>query len=407
MNRVSTRSVTQHMQELLANKYSQLTNIQEQLSTGKRLNRPSDSPVDVANDLKLRSTSAILSQNSKNISDGLNFMNVSDTAMTSMDTIIQRMRELAIQGSSDTVSANDRISIQQETQQLFKQLVALTNSNYKGDYIFGGTQSKIQPYPIETSATDTPADYQKLHMAYFNGATLGVGQPAQIRNSFDNTAMTNIIPGSLKIANGATTYVEGKDFTMDYVNGIITPTNAALAVDISDGGTFAGPNYKMGAFSITFERVGQGKDVYGTTVANTGNVLREIEPGIVMPVNITGSELTVNPSTGIDMMSSLIKFNQNLLQNNRQGISSAITDIDSVMQTLLTAQSKNGARVNRFTATQDRNDSQTTETDSLESNLEDVDMADAISKFSLTENVYNAALKAASKTIQPSLTDYL
>jgi len=395
------------MQDLLSEKYSQLTNIQEQLSTGKRLNRPSDNPVDVANDLKLQTTSSILTQNAKNISDGLNFMNVSDTAMSSMDTIVQRMRELAIQGSSDTLSANDRISMQQETQQLFRQLISLANSNYKGDYIFGGTQSKIQPYPVESSTTDTTADYQKLHMAYFNGAALGAGQPTQIKNAFDNTAMTNIIPGSLKISNGATTYVEGKDYTMDYVNGIITPTNPALAVDISDGGTFAGPNYKMGAFSITFDRVGQGKDVYGTTVANTGNVLREIEPGIVMPVNITGQELTVNSSTGVDMISSMIKFNQSLLQNNQQGISSAITDIDSVLQTVLTAQSKNGARINRFDATQSRNDAQTTDTKSLQSNLEDVDMADAITQFSLTENVYNAALKAAAKTIQPSLTDYL
>jgi len=395
------------MEELISTKYSEMSKIQEQLSTGKQLMRPSDNPSAVANDLKLRTTTAIMTQNGKNITDGMNFMQVSDTAMQSMNTIIQRVRELAIQGSSDTMGSTERVYIQQEQDQLFRQMIGLVNTNYKGDYIFGGTQSKIEPFPIESSTAGGPADYQKLKMAYFNGATLGVGQPAQIRNAFDNSAMTNILPGSLKLSNGATNYVEGKDYTVNYVNGTITPLTAALATDLSDGGTFTGPNYQAGGFSLTFDRVGKGKDVFGTTVSNGGDVLREVEPGIVTAVNIPGDDLITNRSTGTDMITSMVRMGQSLLQNSQPGISNSITDVDNVMQALLSSEGKNGARVNRFETTQTRNEEQVTQNNSLQSDIEDVDMAKAATDFSLSQMVYNAALKSASMAIQPSLVNYL
>jgi flagellar hook-associated protein 3 FlgL len=395
------------MQDILAGRYSDLAKVQEQMSTGKRILRPSDDPVGTANDLKLRTTTSLMEQHAKNISDGLGFMSVSDTAMVSMNSIFQRMRELAIQASNDTISPNERIYVQKEVDQLFRQIISLVNTNYKGDYVFGGTQNKIAPFPVESSLAGSPADYQKLRMSYFDGSATGVGVAVQIRNAFDNSAMTNILPGSFKLSNGATTYVEGSDYTIDYTNGAITPLVAALAADLSDGGAFTGPNYQQGAFSLTFDRVGRGKDVFGTLVANSGDILREIEPGITMPINIPGDEVITNSMTGTNMITSMIRFSQNLIQNNRQGVSNAIDDIDNVLQAVLTSQTKNGARINRFETTQERNETQVSETYRLRSDLEDADLAETATQFSLMETVYNAALKSAALAIKPSLVDYL
>jgi flagellar hook-associated protein 3 FlgL len=399
--------MTQHVEDLISTKYADLSKTEEQLATGKQLLAPSDNPVDVSNDLRLRTTTAQLTQYGTNITDGLNFMQVSDTAMSSMDTVMQRIRELAVQGSSDTLGASDRNAIQQEEDQLFRQVISLVNTNYKGDYVFGGTQSKIAPFPIESSVASSPGDYQNLKMAYFNGAAAGIGQPAQMRNAFDNSAETNILPGSLKISDGANQYVEGKDYTVNYANGTITPLNAALAVDISDGGTFAGPNYQPGAFSITFDRVGQAQDVYGDAVSNSGDVLRDIEPGVTSPINITGDEIFVNNATGTNMVTAMIQFGQNLIQNNTQGVSNAITDVSNLSTSLQLAQAKNGARVNLFETTQTRNEQQITQNNSLQSTMEDVDMGQTATKFSLEQTVYDAALKSAASVIQHSLVDYL
>jgi flagellar hook-associated protein 3 FlgL len=396
------KELTTQMETVLSDRYTDLANVQNQLSTGKRLLKPSDNPVDTANDLKLKTQLAEETQFHTNIQDGLNFMNVTDTAMQSMDTIMQRLRELAVQGSSDTLSASDRAAIVPEADQLFRQLITLTNTDYNGDYVFGGTNSKIQPFPVAQSAASSPADYTGLKMAYYNGAG-GVGAVAQIRNGFDNTPITNILPGSFKLSIGNVQYVEGKDYTVNYVNGTITPLTAALAANITPGT----PNYAPGQFSMTFDYVSRGKDVFGNTVGNTGSVMREIENGVTAPINIGGDQLIVNSQAGIDMIGTMIRFEQNLTNNNTQGVNTAIDEIDKTNQAILSAQTQNGARINRFTTTLTRNESQNTQTTGLISSLEDADMADAATKFSLMSTVYNAALKSASMTMQHSLVDYL
>jgi flagellar hook-associated protein 3 FlgL len=400
--RVTMNELTRQMKSVITDRYSDLAKVQEQLSTGKRLSRPSDNPVDTANDLKLKTTIAEQTQFHTNIQDGLSFMNVTDTAMQSMNTIMQRLRELAVQGSSDTVSAADRIAMQAETDQLFRQLITLTNTNYKGDYVFGGTQSKIAPFPVISSQAASAADYTALKMSYYDGSG-GIGAAAQLRNAFDNTPMTNILPGSFKLGIGAANYVEGRDFTIDYIQGTITPLTAALAVNVSPGTA----NYGAGQFKITFDSVSRGKDVFGNAAANTGDVLRQIEPGVTIPINVPGDELIVNSQTGIDMMGTMVRLGQNLLYNNTTGVNKAIGEIDKTFQAILNAQSKNGAKTNRFETTLTRNEQQTSEATGLSSNLEDVDMADAATKFSLMQTVYNAALKSAAMTMQHSLVDYL
>jgi flagellar hook-associated protein 3 FlgL len=394
------------MQSVISDRYSDMANLQEQLATGKRILRPSDNPVDAANDIKLKSALAGETQYKTNIQDGLDYMNVTDTSMQSMNTLMQRLREIAVQGASDTMSPADRQALQLEADQLSRQLITLTNTNYKGDYVFGGTQSKIEPFPVQQSSASSVTDYTTLKMAYFNGAG-GVGATAQIRNAFDNSAITNVLPGSIKLSIGNTSYVEGKDFSVDYVNGTITPRNAALAIDVSDGGTFAGPDYQSGAVSLTFDYVSRGKDVFGNTVSNGGNVLRNVENGVTMPINIPGDELIVNKQAGVDMIGTVIRLQQNLLNNNTAGVNTAIEEIDGSYQSILSAQSKNGARMNRLTTTLTRNEGQTASTTQLNSELEDVDMATAATNFSLMQTVYDAALKSSAMTMQHSLMDYL
>ncbi|MDD5673488.1 MAG: flagellar hook-associated protein FlgL [Chitinivibrionales bacterium] len=399
--RITSNALTRNIQTLLNDRYSDMTNVQEQLGTGKRLLRPSDNPIDVGNDIKLRTSIAKYDQYKTNINDGMAFMNVTDTAMQSMDTLVQRARELALEGSSDTLSASDRLYIQQEVDQLFRQIVSVANTNYKGDYIFSGAQTKIAPFPLQHSAGANATDYSGLKMAYFNAA----GGPGtyQLTNAFDGSAITDVMPGSLTIKNGPTTFAEGRDFTLNYATGQITVINPAMAADVSPGTA----NYALGAFSINFDYLTQAKDIYGDNVASTGLIQREIESGVTMPINITGDELMRDPNTGTSMTDTMINLGQSLLHNNQPGIQRAIGDIDNVLKTLLAAQAKNGARTNRFETTLTRNGQQNTDAQSLQSQLEDVDMATAATQFSSMQNVYSAALKSASMLIQQSLVNYL
>jgi flagellin-like hook-associated protein FlgL len=249
-------------------------------------------------------------------------------------------------------------------------------------------------------------------MAYYDGSA-GVGTAAQLRDAFNDRPLGRIIPGSFNISRGGTTYHEGVDYTVDYVNATITPLHADLAVDISEGGQFdAGPNgyYSSGnanSVSIRFEYIGTGSNIYGEAVSHHGNIMREIEVGVEMPVNITSNELFLNQTTGQHTMDVLLTLSENLLQNNSAGINQNIGDIDNVFKTILAAQSKNGARINRFDTTLERNEMQFTESTRLLAEVEDAEFAETVANFNLLQTVYDAALRSGAKIIQPSLVNFL
>ncbi len=391
------------MLDVIQTRYGDLTDLQEQLATGKRLRRPSDAPVDVANSLQLRSRQKELLQYKENIEDGINFMAIAETAMESMNTLMQRLRELAIQASSDTMSAKERSFINKETEQLTRQMIALVNTRYKGDYIFNGQQTKIPPLVINSSSADTIEDYTNLRMAYFNASGGTIGDTFQIFNGFSGEAVTNIIPGTFSLSIAGVVYNENIDFTIDYAAGTITILNPALLIDI----TPSGPAYDINQAAIRFDYITRGRDIYGQTVSNRGIIERNIESGITVPINIGMDELTTDPNSGNTLINTLIAFGTALVRNDRDNISASIDRIDSVFNAVLGAQSKNGARINRFQTTLERNENQYTEVTSLLSELEDADLAETASKFMLTQNVYNAALQSAAKIIQPSLVNFL
>jgi flagellar hook-associated protein 3 FlgL len=403
---MTAKRLTEHVQATMTNCYSSLAYVEEQIATGKRILNTSDDPVGTAKLIQLKSQLAQENQYKSNINDGTSFMNVTDTAMSSMYTAMQRVRELALEASSDTMSASDRVSTFEETDQLFREVVSLLNTNYKGSYVFGGSQSQTEPYSVEKSDAGTVDDYSSLAMAYYDGSG-GTGTAVQLKNAFDGSAISDILPGTVSIKIGSTTYTEGTDYTVDYVNGTITPLNAALATDVSDGGTFSGPNYTSGGVAITFEYVGEAKDIYGNTVSNTGDVSRTIENGNTAVINISGDELTKNSDDGTDLIDSMIKLEESLLNNDTDGIESGITNIDSAMECISSSQSKNGAMINRFESVLSRNQSQITETTSLISDIEDVDTATAATDYSLKQTVYEAALKSAASILNLSLFDYL
>lgn len=401
--RITVQELNRQMLHVINDRNYDMSKLQQQIATGKRLLKPSDDPVDVANTLKLETRLKEFAQFKKNINDGISNMNVTGSALDSMNTLMQRARELAVQGSSDTLSATERAYLNKESTQLFRQMIALTNTEYKGDFIFSGTHTKTPPYEIYESQNLSAQNYANGEMAYFNAGGLPVGSTVQLFNGFDNTVIRNIIPDSFSLSVAGVNYVENTDYTVDYTSGTITILNPALLVDATPGTA----NYALGGVALSFESINTGRDIYGNTISNWGDVYREIESGIVMPINITADEMTRDSQTGYDMIGTMIRFGQNLLQNNQPGIENAIDEIDGVFSAMLAAQSKNGARINRFETTLDRNESNYVSTSEIQSQLADTDLADAVMQYATMENVYNAALKTAAKIIQPSLVNYL
>jgi len=257
--RVTFASVNRNVQRNLTGRYSDMVKLQEQLATGKRLRKPSDDPIDVANDIKLRSKQTQLKQYKRNIEDGLASMGIASSAMSSMNDILHRMKELAIQAANDTNTASDRQYIQKEVDQLFRQMMSLVNTQFKGDYIFNGTQTKIPPYSEDSSGVALK-DYMQgtASMSYYSmtthnsetavtvpNATFAVRGAAAVGQEFQLTTtdrsgntvpVKNIISRIDNITVGGTTYTEGNDYEVNYNTGRIRILDATMAANIGTPG---------------------------------------------------------------------------------------------------------------------------------------------------------------------------
>ncbi|MCL5676471.1 MAG: flagellin, partial [Firmicutes bacterium] len=100
----------------------------ERLSSGFRINRASDDAAGLAISEKMRGQVSGLNQAIKNAQDGISLIQTAEGALTESHSILQRMRELAVQSSNDTLTNADRAQLQSEADQLSKELTRITNT---------------------------------------------------------------------------------------------------------------------------------------------------------------------------------------------------------------------------------------------------------------------------------------
>lgn len=112
------------------------TNIQSQ--TQKRVNKPSDDPIGMARILDHREALASISQYRDNISTAKGWLNLSDTTLTQLSTIITRAKALCEQAAPSTVTRENREQMSYEIRQLFGQMINLSNTEFDGKSIYAG-----------------------------------------------------------------------------------------------------------------------------------------------------------------------------------------------------------------------------------------------------------------------------
>lgn len=121
---------------------------QAQISSGKRVLSPSDDPVAATGILMLNQELARTSQFSKNIDTANNNLALEDTTLQSVVSLIQRLKELAVNaGNTAVLTSSDYKAIASEVDSRLEELMNLQNTrNASGQYIFSGYQSETQPF---------------------------------------------------------------------------------------------------------------------------------------------------------------------------------------------------------------------------------------------------------------------
>lgn len=216
--------VTQNMlnQNLLFN--LQRTNktmdqLQEQVSSGRKINKPSDNPVTAVRGMFYRSSLNEIDQYKRNADDGLSWMTTTDEALDEVTSVLQRVRELTLQGSNGTNSETDRNAIAEEISQLKEHLGEISNSQIGGKYIFAGTDVKTPPYDAAAKQF-TNANNEKLELVVGQNNTVQINvKGIDIFNNDGNGGIFKVlsdIEADFKSATpGSTDHIAQLDGQMD------------------------------------------------------------------------------------------------------------------------------------------------------------------------------------------------
>ncbi|MFC4182826.1 flagellar hook-associated protein FlgL [Saccharococcus thermophilus] len=172
--RVTQNMLANNMLKHLSTSYANLGKYQEQLSTGKKINRPSDDPVVAMKGIAYRTNLTEVEQFKRNFSEAYNWVENSDAALDKATQALQRIRELVVQASNDTYEETQRQAISQEIKQLTEQLVTIANTKVGDKYIFNGTNTLEPPVQMNGTSITTSDNTGEVKIELAKGIYIGV-----------------------------------------------------------------------------------------------------------------------------------------------------------------------------------------------------------------------------------------
>src|SRR5215467_13560064 len=137
--------------------------LQEQISTGRRVNRPSDDPAAALRIIPLTNDIKHLQQYTSNVAQARDTLDQGAASLEDASSLMQRLRELTTAAANGTLSQEDRAGIATEIDGLLRQMVEIANSKRGNSYLFGGTATSAPPFRLVEDAGGARVEYSGNH----------------------------------------------------------------------------------------------------------------------------------------------------------------------------------------------------------------------------------------------------
>jgi flagellar hook-associated protein 3 FlgL len=145
--RISTAQIFRQSVDAMLNRQKELSQTELQVASGKRILNPSDDPSATVRILDLKETQQRLLQFQRNADAATAKLDQEETALQGMENLLQRVRELAVQGNNDPLGAEGRSAVAAEILQHIDSFLQLANTqDANGEYVFAGFQSQTTPF---------------------------------------------------------------------------------------------------------------------------------------------------------------------------------------------------------------------------------------------------------------------
>jgi flagellin len=369
----------------------------ERLATGLRVNSAKDDAAGLAIGTKMDSQIRGFEQAARNANDGISMLQTADGAAEQITGLLQRMRELAVQGQNDTNSTSDLDNLNEEFAALATEIDRIAN-----DTEFNGTALLSSNSSTTITIGADEADTISLSFGDFNLAagaattksadTLAVTQ-AQVRAIGNNTAAQfNLTDGdgnTLTVTKANIATAGATDFSDATLAQMVTALNTAIDAD----STFAQMLVTTTANALVFtqDSAGTGKIVSAAGKSDATTSLGAIGTGVTRTISGGGAEaspMAANLSTYATASNDLVEA------------AGTIAALDAAITGVNTARADFGANISRLGYTIDNLNVAITNTSSAKSSIMDADYAAETTELARTQIISQAATAMLSQANQ-------
>lgn len=386
--RLSTSQIFQQGVNAILDQQSKLSKTQLEVSSGKRINQPSDDPAGAARVLDIEEQIATVKQYEKNANLARTRLALEEDTLVGVENILQRVRELTVQGNNDTYNPENRRAIAAEIRTRLDELLALGNSrDANGDYLFAGYQIHNQPFAFAGGTLTYAGDQGQQN--------LQIGPRVQVPVSDSGAQVFQLIT----TGNGVYT-------------ALANPTNMGTGVvgTTALDGTFVADTYTI-AFTqalptdpVTYQVSGVASGLVASGTYQAGDTLSFNGVALTMDGEPADSDsFTISPAAKQDLFSTLDRLASAFELDNGSALSRAqlhnevnrqLHNLDQGLENVVTTRARIGTRLNNIDSQSQVNQDFVLQMQQAQSDIEDTDFVEAISRLNLQTISLQAAQQA-------------
>lgn len=349
----------------------------EKLSSGLKINKAADNATGLAISEKMRSQIRGLDQASQNTQDGISVVQTAEGAIEEVGNIVQRMRELAVQGANETNTGSDRAKISEELTQLHEEIDRIAESTqFNGKDLLNG-KNEVRTEKVYTASGENNKTKDVIVQNGFDFEGLG----DEIKVDIAAGAGKGTI--SLKNANGYGIAVDNIDAQGKISQGAkitITDENGKTMTLTASQEITAATDVKIGSVTSTDKSI-NGKEISLQVGANTSDsqtLKVKIENVSTKSLGLDGDTIT------------------KMAKEGKKGTTAAnemINSLDNALERVNTSRANLGAMQNRLETTASNLTTSNENLTAAESRIRDVDVAEEMMNLSKL-NLINQAAQA-------------
>ncbi len=411
--RISTSQMFNRSLANIQDVNAELQNTQLQLSSGKRVQTPSDDPVAATRILQINQDLDLVSQYQRNIDLVENRLRQEDDLLAGVNDIVIRIRELTIQAGDGAQNEDDKLFLAAEIKERLSQLVGMMNSqDPSGEFIFAGFQGSTRPFEQNKSGQyEYQGDEGQRKLQIDTSVTIASNDSGKAVfvdiEAAEKTFFTHVNPNNASVPPAVITtgqVIDQAEYDSFYPDDMLIQFNNPTAI------TPPGPNFSI-------------------VEPTSGRVLFNPQPyhgGQPILANGVKFEIVGNPAPGDTFFvqstekQSLLTTVEKLIYGldnyqadatGRQALTALLDDtmvnLDHAQTAILETRSQIGARLNTVATTREMHLDVELLTKEILSDLQDVDFAEATSELTLESFILDAAFSSFSRISGLHLFDRL